>query len=208
MVAEAFVAPPWYEGQIFFLLRIIVIPAIIALVLGIIAYFNSDEYDKEVSGFSVFLVVMTICAFIAMPLTQAAWHDQYEVPSVQEKTITFKEFQVRPNSGAYNSEGMLSIDNADQWMIVSTTGETFVNTESGWFGGFSKWNTRDIFNEINPGAVIKVKYYGWREGKTSSFPNILSIEVLDESNATMINHNDLFGTKFNFNGDSNPFIKY
>ena len=114
------------------------------------------------------------------------------MPSVQEKTVTVDSWQ--PKAGiSTNENGMMVIDNADQLMMVTTDKEGFLNEENFLFG---KFDTRDILNDLSPGTVVKIKYYGWREGFNSGFPNILSVEeIIDDSNATHMSEGDYFGTK-------------
>lgn len=85
------------------------------------------------------------------------------------------------------------IDNANELLLVTTDGEGFFNNENFFF---DKFNTRDIFNKLKVGGTYKIKYYGWRNGYNSGFPNILSVEeVIDETNATENKYGDYFGTK-------------
>ena len=88
---------------------------------------------------------------------------------------------------------MMVIDNADELMMITSDGRGFVNEENFLF---QKFDTRDILNKLKPNGVYKIKYYGWREGFNSGFPNILSVEeVVDESNVTDVKLSDYFGSK-------------
>ena len=92
-----------------------------------------------------------------------------------------------------NNDGMMTISNADQLMLVTTEKEGFFNMENFLF---EKFNTRDILYQLKINGTYKIKYYGWREGFTTGFPNVLSVEeVIDESNATEAKYEDYFGTK-------------
>ena len=190
-----FIHPSWFDGLLIWGMYFIpvFIFAILVIVCGI-KVFTSD-YEKS-NKYSVLFVVFLILTVISVPVCEFGggylWHESYEIPSIQEKNITVDSWQVKP--GAVHSEGgMMVIDNADQLMLITTDGEGFLNDENFLF---QKFETRDILNTLKPGATYTVKYYGWREGFNSGFPNILSVEkVIDESNATNVSLSDYFGTK-------------
>lgn len=184
-----FVPPSWMEGLAINVVMYIVIPLLVALIMGVIVGKISDDFDV---GFGTFCVVGIITLFIMLVAGSVYWHDTYEIPSVHEKTITVKEWQPKPGLST-NEAGMMTIDNADELMLITTDDECFVNEENFYF---NKFNTRDLFNNLKVGGTYTIKYYGWRCGFTSSFPNILSItKVVDESNATENKYSDYFGTK-------------
>lgn len=142
---------------------------------------------KDIKTVRVATVLLIACCII---FSSYVWFDTMEVPSVQEKVITVQEWQPSPNVKP-NGFGQMTIDNADQLVLVTTDGETFQNTEHFFF---MKFETRDILNHLKPGGTYKIKYYGWRNGWTSSFPNILSIEeVVDDSSLNVTN--SYFGTR-------------
>ena len=86
------------------------------------------------------------------------------------------------------------INSADDLMLITTDNEGFLNEENFLFG---KFNTRDIFNELKVNGTYKIKYYGWREGYNSGFPNILAVEeVINETNASSNDYNKYFGNVF------------
>lgn len=170
----------WFNGLIFYGLWLI------PVVLGFVLLFVTDNKKVNIFGF-VLLIVGVVCLI----LTPVAWHYMVEVPSVDEKIVTVQEWQ--PKAGLKsNSNGMMVINSADDLMMITDTGEGFKNDENFLFG---KFDTRDILNNAKPGSVVKVKYYGWREGFNNGFPNILSVEVLDDSHAENKTMGDYIGTK-------------
>jgi len=190
----SFIPPLWYEGMFILAGYHLGIPILIGLIAGIITklFFKKKSI---IGGVGTGIIVTVIAILIMMPVGTLLWHWNYEVPSVQTKIITVSEFQPAPDVG-YTNQGSMVISNADQIMIIDSEGNGYFNKESGWFAGFSKWDTRDILNSLKINGTYKIKYYGWRNPRDSSFPNILSIEeVIDESNATRPNYNDLFGVK-------------
>ena len=184
-----FVPPSWIEGLLINLGMYIGIPLFLALIAGIGIGKLTD--DGEI-GFGSFIVVFIVAFLVMIPVTSVYWFNNYEVPSVQEKIITVQDWEPVPGIST-DSNGMMTIDNANQLMLVTTDNECFVNDENLYF---NKFNTRDIFNKMKVGGTYKIKYYGWRCGYTSSFPNILSVEqVVNETNATPTKYSDYFGTK-------------
>ena len=159
---------------------------LIPLIIGIIIALYGLTKDK------IILIALGVIIVIAgIGLASMTWHNNYEVPSVQEKIITVSDYQIKPNIEK-NNQGMIVVDSADDLLLITTDGESFLNEENFWFG---KFNTRDLFNKLKVGGTYKIQYYGWREPFYSTFPNILSVEeVIDESNATNNNFNKYSGT--------------
>lgn len=180
---SAFVPPSWFGGLLT-MIAYFIIPLIIGIVAGLICVVK----DKPVIGSTIF-VLCVLCACVG---TSVLWYENYEVPSVQEKVVTVDNWQ--PKAGIHtNEKGMMVIDNANQLMLITTDDEAFLNEENFLF---QKFDTRDILNTMKPGGKYLIKYYGWREGFNSGFPNILSVEkVIDESNAQNKSVGDYFGTK-------------
>ena len=170
----------WFNGLLFHCLWIV------PIILGLVLLFITNNKKVNILGL-VLLIVGVVCLI----LTPVAWHYMVEVPSVDEKIVTVQEWQ--PKAGLKsNSNGMMVINSADDLMMITDTGEGFKNDENFLFG---KFDTRDILNNAKPGSVVKVKYYGWREGFNNGFPNILSVEVLDDSHAENKTMGDYIGTK-------------
>ena len=175
-----FVPPSWWMIGII-KIGYVLIPLILGLIM--IVY----GFSKE----KILLIILGVIVIIGgFGMAEYVWHANYEVPSVQEKIITVSDYQIKPNVGK-NENGFIVVDSADDLLLVTTDGECFLNEENFWF---SKFNTRDLFNELKVNGTYKIKYYGWREPFYSTFPNILSVEeVVDESNATSNNFNKYSG---------------
>ena len=140
----------------------------------------------------IFALAFVVAVIVVYPIGCVFWFYEYEVPSIQEKVITVQGWEPRPGIIPDNS-GMLTISNAGQLLLVTTDNEGFFNMENFLFG---KFNTRDIFNQLKVGGTYKIKYYGWRNGFNSGFPNILSVEeVVNETGAKNNSYGDYFGTK-------------
>ncbi|MEN6551756.1 MAG: hypothetical protein ABFC34_02600 [Methanobacterium sp.] len=150
---------------------------------------GSTDWGSKIIVFAFAFIVAIIVVY---PIGCVYWFYSYEVPSIQEKTITVRGWEPRPGIIPDNN-GMMTISNADQLLLVTTDNEGFFNMENFFFG---KFNTRDIFNQLKVGGTYKIKYYGWRNGFNSGFPNMLSVEqVVNETGAKNNNYGDYFGTK-------------
>lgn len=184
-----FVAPSWFEGLSIQAVIYIIIPLIIALILGIRKWKKSDD---KLSGVIRFALAFIVAVIVIYPIGCVFWFYAYEVPSVQEKIITVQGWEPKPGI-MVNEYGYMVIKNADQLLLVTNESEGFFNNENFLF---QKFNTRDIFNKLKVGGTYKIKYYGWRNGYNSGFPNILSVEeVINETNASNNDYGDYFGTK-------------
>jgi hypothetical protein len=184
-----FISPNWFEGWLIQFGIFIVIPLIIAIIIGLIIKRKKNSKGLGLISVGISFIIVLL---IMMPVGSVFWHYAYEVPSIQEKIITVQEWQ--PKAGIkYNTEGVMTIDNADQLMLITTEGEGFLNEENFLF---QKFNTRDIFNDLKINGTYKIKYYGWRNGFNSGFPNILSVEKIINENGTRNNkYGDYFGVK-------------
>ncbi len=184
-----FVPPSWFEGLLIQVLIFVVVPLVVALGIGVIVKLRTNEWDDGLLGFGIGLMVLFM---VMIPVGSVYWYNTYEVPSVQEKIITVQEWQPRAGLST-NSGGLMTIDNADDLMLITTENEGFLNRENFLF---NKFNTRDVFNDLKVNGTYRIKYYGWREGFNSGFSNILSVEeVINETGATENKYGDYFGTK-------------
>ena len=188
-----FVHPSWVTGTLVWVLFCIpLILCILFTVFSAVKFFIFDDNsEKWLKLFFVGSFLSVFLVFVTLGGGGYLWHEMYEVPSVDSKVVTVEGWQVKPNA-VHTEKGMMVVDNADQLMLITTDGEGFYNNENFLF---QKFDTRDILNKAKPGSKINVTYYGWREGYNSGFPNILSVEVIDDSNATDVKLSDYFGTK-------------
>lgn len=168
-----FVPPTWIEGTIVWA-GYLIIPILIGLIA--IGY---TQFREKHEGLGVMIAI--ICVLIAGIGSNILWFEQYEVPSVQEKTITVDDWQ--PTFGHYWGD----VRSADDLMLKTTDGELYGNTERLLF---QKFNTRDILDQLKPNGTYVIKYYGWREGYNNGVPNILSVEkVINETDCPK--HHDI-----------------
>lgn len=178
-----FIPPNWFTGMIMYGL-IYILPILLGvgiIILGLIRNFNMK----------ILAIGIVIC-FISVICSSYITHEMFETPSVQEEIITVQGWQPKPNI-QINENGMMVINSADDLMLITKDGKSFLNEENFWF---QKFNTRDIFNDLKVNGTYKIKYYGWREGFNSGFPNILSIEeVIDENNTSSNNYDKYFGNQ-------------
>lgn len=169
-----FIPPTWFEGAMFYLL-VVGIPIILAILLGVIGALADNDILFVVG------IILLIIGIIAIPGSSVLWHYNYEVPSVQQETITVDDWQ--PTFGRYWGD----VKSADDLMLKTSDGRLFGNNENFLFG---KFNTRDILDCLKPNGTYKITYYGWREGYNNGVPNILSVdEIVNENNTPQ--HHDI-----------------
>lgn len=179
---SAFVPPSWFTGLLVWI-GYLIIPVII----GVVAWLFFAAKDKPGIAFTILI----ICLIVGIGGSQVLWWQNYEVPSVHSEEVTVQDWQ--PKAGLkVNEKGLMVIDSADDLMLITTDGKGYLNNEHFLFG---KFDTRDILNKAKPGAKLNITSYGWREGFNDGFPNILSVEVIDDSHAQNKTVADYFGTK-------------
>lgn len=153
----------------------------------------NDETEIKVARI-ILIVILT--AILVMPFSIVAdsvWSNVMEKPSVREDTITIYAIQPRPGAVKMNNNGYY-IDNSNQLMFITQDGKEFENTEN-W--NFNKFETRTIFNKLKVYGTYRIKYYGWRNGHSNEFPNILSVEEVINENGTQPNDfNKYFGAHY------------
>jgi len=164
-----FVHPSWIEGTIY-LASWVLIPLILAIII-----FGISLAKDSPTGFVVGIVFFILAIAGGLFIGPYMWHEQYEVPSVQEKVITVDNWQ--PTFGKYWGD----VQTPSDLMMATKDGELFKNDENFLF---QKFDTRDVFTHLKPNGTYKIKYYGWREGFNNGVPNILSVEEVIDENGT------------------------
>lgn len=180
----SFIPPTWYVGLLTYGVMV-VLPLIIGIILAGYAFISDKRDKKHVTCLAIGIIFIIIGGVMCIGGADFVWHETFEVPSVQEKVITIAGWQPRPGVNAGK------INDASDLLLITTDGEAFENTETFWF---QKFDTRDIFYQLRENGTYKIKYYGWREGFTGSFPNVLSVEqVVDENGTVQPSYNKYFG---------------
>lgn len=195
-----FVPPSWIWGAfVYGIIHLIpVVVGFICMLIGVGIY--EDNYFSNKINYGTWILALLGIFIIVGGSVGASYvlHEMYEVPSVQEEIITVDEWQPVPSIQP-NENGIISINSANDLMLITKDGKCFYNQENMWF---SKFETRDIFNKLKVNGTYKIKYYGWRNGQNNGFPNILSVEkVIDESNASPNKYSDYFGARLSVNGE-------
>lgn len=181
---SAFVPPNWFMGLLIYGFYII-FPLLVGLIVLGFCYFKFGTDKAMIVGG----VVLVVCILLAG--SGVLWWANMEVPSVHSEIVTVDDWQAKPNLPV-NDNGMMVIDSADDLILVTTDGGSYLNDENFLF---QKFNTRDVLNKAKPGTVLNITSYGWREPFNNGFPNILSVEVVDGSHAKNVSANSYFGTK-------------
>jgi len=168
-----FIQPTWFDGTLFYLFWILA-PLIIGIIFGVIGMIKENGLVALIG-----IIAVAIAVIMALGGASVIWHYQYEVPSVQQETITVDDWQ--PTFGRYWGD----VNSADDLMLKTSDGKLYGNKENFLFG---KFNTRDIFDQLKPNGTYKITYYGWREGYNNGVPNILSIDEVVNETGTPTHH--------------------
>lgn len=65
----------------------------------------------------------------------------------------------------------------DKYLVVDTDGNTYEITDLTWLG---KWNSTDLYNQLEINNKYKIETSGIRNGFLSLYPNINKIEKIEE----------------------------
>ena len=188
-----YIEPTWIDlllhGTLVKLVFIIISILITYTTIKIIEHYWEDLKAEPWVKIGIGLI---ICLIILIPMSVVAdytWNQLYEQPSVRSETVTIADIQPLPGAVEMTENGYY-IDNSNQLMFITTNGKEFANTEN-WM--FNKFETRTIFNQLKVNGTYKIKYYGWRNGHSNEFPNILSVQVINENGTQPNDYNKYFG---------------
>jgi hypothetical protein len=185
-----FVPPGQFEGLFIHIFWLVIVPLIITIIAGVLIW----KATRSGEGTLIGIVLVFILAFAVMVpvFNWGIWHPMYEVPSVQETTITVADYRPVPNPPT-NDMGAITIKNPKHLMIYDTDGNGWYNDENFLF---DKFDTSDVLFKLKKNGTYVIKYYGWRNPFNSGFPTILEVvEVKNETNAVETDFNSLFGMK-------------
>ena len=138
----AFIPPNWFTGMIIYGL-IYILPILLGvsiIITSLIKVFNMKM-----------LAIGIIICFISIVCSSYITHEMFEIPSVQEEIITVQGWEPKPNI-QINENGIMVINSADDLMLITKDGKSFLNEENFWF---QKFNTRDIFNDLKVNGGTK-----------------------------------------------------
>ena len=186
-----YVEPTWIElllkSSALYIAEILCIILILYVIYKISNKFVKKKMNVEAIVISS-LIILIICGVLASGIL---WNEWMEKPSVRTAQVTITGIQPAPGMVKLNADGYV-ISNSDQLMFTTKEGLDFKNIER-W--EFSKFETRSIFNQLRVNGTYRIKYYGWRNGHSNEFPNILSVEeVIDENNTSPNDFNAWFGS--------------
>lgn len=95
------------------------------------------------------------------------WSYKTTYGNVQTIEITIKDKYIKRSSGKSSS---------DKYLVVDTDKNTYEITDLGFIG---KWNSTDLYNELEAGKKYKITTSGIRNQFWSMYPNINKIEEID-----------------------------
>lgn len=122
---------------------------------------------RNEKGFEEIIVCVIIGAIIiGLIIGLFVWDYKITYGNVQNLEITVKDKYIK-RSGSEE----------DKYLIVDTDGNTYQVTDLAFKG---KWNSTDLYNQLEIGKTYKIETSGIRNGFMSLYPNINRIEKLEE----------------------------
>lgn len=121
---------------------------------------NANGFIEALSCFVIGAIVIGIIVGIFM------WNYKITYGNVQTLEITVKDKYIK-RSGSEK----------DKYLVVDTEGNTYQITDLTFKG---KWNSTDLYNQLDIGQTYKIETSGIRNGFLSLYSNINKVEVKDE----------------------------
>ena len=107
-----------------------------------------------------------IIIFLAFIIGIFWWEWKITYGNVKTVEITVKDKYIK-RSGS----------ETDKYLVVDTDGNTYEITDLTWLG---KWNSTDLYNQLEINNSYKIETSGIRNGFLSMYPNINKIEKFDK----------------------------
>jgi hypothetical protein len=118
---------------------------------------NRENGFEIVDAFYIVISVLAIGLFITMATVSV-------IAVHTHKQVTFT---VSKSERVVNSSG-----EGARYLVYTNKG-VYENTDSFWNG---KWNSSDLYNQIQVGKKYSCDTTGWRNGFFSWYPNLISCE--------------------------------
>ncbi len=121
---------------------------------------------SEKGNLEMVVAVGVMIIILALIVGAFWWNYKITYGSVQTIEITVKDKYIK-RSGS----------ETDKYLVVDTEGNTYQITDLAFLG---KWNSTDLYNELDVGKTYKIETSGIRNGFLSLYPNINKIkEIID-----------------------------
>lgn len=117
---------------------------------------NEKGFIEVLSCFVIGAIVIGIIVGIFI------WNYKITYGNVQTLEITVKDKYIK-RSGSEK----------DKYLVVDTDGNTYEITDLTFKG---KWNSTDLYNQLDIGQTYKIETSGIRNGFLSLYPNINKVE--------------------------------
>lgn len=121
---------------------------------------NEKGFIEVLSCFVIGAIVIGTIVGIFM------WDYKITYGNVQTLEITVKDKYIK-RSGSEK----------DKYLVVDTDGNTYEITDLSFKG---KWNSTDLYNQLDVGKTYKIETSGIRNGFLSLYPNINKVGAKDE----------------------------
>lgn len=125
---------------------------------------NIRDRDKRVSPVSgVVTIIILAVLVIAGLISLWTWNYQFGTETHVKLTVASKDDQATGSSG---HQYLIFTKHAD-----GTPGETFKDTDAFWHG---KFNSTDLYVQLQPGHSYDCDVYGRRNHLTSNYRNLIN----------------------------------
>lgn len=111
-------------------------------------------------GFFILLVVGAILLF--------GWNWKITYGNIQTTEIVVKDKYIKRSGNSKSN---------DKYLIVDENNNTYEITDLTWLG---KFNSTDLYNQLDVGKKYKIETSGIRNGFLSSYPNINKIQKMED----------------------------
>lgn len=122
--------------------------------------------NKGFIDFEYFVTIIIGIIVLALIIGVFWWNWKTIYGNVKTIEITVKDKYIK-RSGS----------ETDKYLVVDTDGNTYEITDLTWLG---KWNSTDLYNQLEINNSYKIETSGIRNGFLSMYPNINKIEKLDK----------------------------
>lgn len=124
------------------------------------------ENNKGFIDIEYFITGGIVIIILALIVGGFWWHWKTTYGNQKTIEITVKDKYIK-RSGSED----------DKYLVVDTDGNTYEITDLTWLG---KWNSTDLYNQLEINNKYKIETSGIRNGFLSLYPNINKIEKIEE----------------------------
>lgn len=121
---------------------------------------------SEKGSLEIVVAVGIMIIILALIIGVFWWNYKVTYGSVQTIEITVKDKYIKKSGSE-----------TDKYLVVDTEGNTYQITDLTFLG---KWNSTDLYNELDVGKTYKIETSGIRNGFLSMYPNINKVKEITD----------------------------